>query len=400
MTEIVETIEIIETTETTETTETPSIKFEELGLKESILRGIFGYGFEAPSEIQKKAIPLILAGGDVIAQSQSGTGKTGAFGISVLNAINESQKGCQAMIVVPTRELASQVVGVCKNLGSYTKITPVLCVGGTDIYKCRDQIKSSPSIAIGTPGRLIDMMRRRFVLPKQLKLLVLDEADELMSVSFIDQMKKIVEAMPKEAQICLFSATMPDGALEITKQFMNDPSIILIEPEMLTLEGISQFYIDVGQPKWKFDTFCDIYDMISVSQSIVYVNTKNAAEELSHNLEKNNFTVSVIHSKLPPEEREKIMKEFRNGTTRILISTDLLSRGIDIQQVSIVINYELPHSSNKECYIHRIGRSGRFGRKGVAINIITKRDYRKMEDLEQHYKIRMESLPMEISNLL
>ncbi len=375
-------------------------KFEEFGLNEKVLRGVFGYGFEFPSEIQRKAIPLILKGGDVIAQSQSGTGKTGAFTISVLNTIDVSKKGCQAIIVVPTRELASQIVGVCKNLGTYTGIVPVLCVGGANIYQCREQIKSAPSIAIGTPGRLIDMLQRRFISNRLLKMLVLDEADELLSISFIDQMRTIVNTLPKSAQICLFSATMPDPALEITRDFMNDPEIILVEPEQLTLEGISQFYIDVGQPKWKFETFCDIYDMISVSQSIVYVNTKNAAEELKHNLEKNHFTVSVIHSKLPPTERESIMKQFRNGSTRILISTDLLSRGIDIQQVSIVINYELPHSNNKECYIHRIGRSGRFGRKGVAINFVTKRDNYKLEELEHYYKIRMQQMPMDISALL
>ena len=301
------------------------IRFEDLGLKEKVLRGVFGYGFELPSEIQRKAIPLILTKTDVIAQSQSGTGKTGTFVISVLNRIDENEKGCQAIIVVPTRELATQVVGVCKNLGSYTNINPVLCIGGTNIFECRKQIKSAPSIAIGTPGRLIDMLRRRFISTKKIKILVLDEADELLSLSFVDQMKIIVSGLPKSAQICLFSATMPDPAVEITKKFLHDPEVILIEPEKLTLEGISQFYIDVGQPKWKFETFCDIYDMISVSQSIVYVNTKNAAEELRRNLEKKNFTVSVIHSKLPPVEREKIMKEFRNGSTRILISTDLLS---------------------------------------------------------------------------
>lgn len=376
-------------------------KFDDMGLREDVLRGIYGYGFETPSEIQSKAIPYIIQGKDIIAQSQSGTGKTGTFVIGALNRIDPNIKTCQAIIVVPTRELAVQIVDVCHNLGLYTGTKPVLCVGGSNIQDCRREIVNRPTIIVGTPGRIIDMIQRNYISTNAIKMLILDEADEMLSQSFAKQIRSIVETVPKDAQICLFSATMNDAALSMAKKIdMRNPVVLLIKQEELTLEGIRQYYINVDQERYKFDTFCDIYDMISISQSIVYVNSKKAADEIKHNLEKHKFTVSVIHSQLSPQERAAIMKEFRSGDTRILISTDLLSRGIDIQQVSIVINYDLPHSNNKESYIHRIGRSGRFGRKGVAINLITNRDFYKLEELERYYNTRIETMPANISHLL
>ena len=372
--------------------------FEEMKLKDNLLRGIYSYGFESPSKIQSIAINPMMSGKDIIAQSQSGTGKTGAFVISTLQLIDDKLKGAQALIAVPTRELAFQVYDVCKNLGQYLNIKPVLCVGGLKIQDSKTDLEEGSIIVIGTPGRIIDMIDRKYLSPKLIKLLILDEADEMLSISFLNQIKNIIKYLPKKSQICLFSATMPKEIVELTDQFMNDPQIILIKPEQLSVEGIKQFYINVQYDNWKFDTFCDLYDMISISQSIVYVNTKNKAEGLREKLYDKNFTVSIIHSDMKSEERAAIMTKFRNGGTRILISTDLLSRGIDVQQVSIVINYDLPN--NRECYIHRIGRSGRFGRKGVAINFATKRDMWKIHELQSYYSTQINEMPTNINEFL
>lgn len=372
--------------------------FELMGLKETLLRGIFSYGFEKPSEIQSKAILPVMSGRDIIAQSQSGTGKTGAFVISTLQKIDSNIKSCQAIILVPTRELAMQIREVCYNIGQYTDIRPVLCVGGSNIQESRKELDGSATVVIGTPGRVIDMINRRYLSTKMIKLLLLDEADEMLSPGFSHQIRNVVDLISSSAQICLFSATITDQVMDISKQIMRNPKLILIKQEELTLDGIKQFYINVDYERWKIDTFCDIYDMISISQSIVYVNTKRRADELKDTLQSKQFTVSVIHSELAPHDRSEIMKQFRNGDTRILISTDLLSRGIDIQQVSIVINYDLP--TNKECYIHRIGRSGRFGRKGIAINLVTNRDFYKIEDLQRCYSTVIEPMPNNIDGLL
>lgn len=372
--------------------------FETMDLKENILRGVFSYGFEHPSEIQSKAIVPIISGSDVIAQSQSGTGKTGTFVISTLQRMDETIEGCQAIIVAPTRELAQQIVTVAQSIGSYLNINTVMCVGGSNIQKSRDELKKGNVLVVGTPGRIIDMIDRGYLQTRFVKILVMDEADEMLSSSFLTQIRDIVCKVPTNAQICLFSATMPREVMNITKKFMNDPKIILVKKEQLTLEGIKQFYINVDKDQWKFDTFCDIYDVISVSQSIVYVNSKNRADWLKDQLEQKHFTVSVIHSRMRPIERAGIMRDFRSGSTRVLVSTDLLARGIDVQQVSVVINYDLPN--NKECYLHRIGRSGRFGRKGVAINLVTQHDFWKIEELEKFYSTSVEAMPLNISDYL
>lgn len=376
------------------------IKFEDMGLKENLLRGIFSYGFETPSTIQSSAIPTIMTGSDVIAQSQSGTGKTGAFVISTLNTIDDTVNGCQAMIVAPTRELAFQIAEVCKSLGQYMNITVVECVGGVNIHQCKDKLEKGCSIVIGTPGRIIDMVERGYLSTNKLRIFILDEADEMLSNSFMNQVRTIIVELTDKTQICLFSATIPAPVLDLSKKFMDNPKQILVTQEQLTLEGIKQFYINVEQERYKFDTFCDLYNHISVSQSIIYVNKKERADELKDKLERENYTVSVIHGKLTGSERSDIMKEFRNGKTRILISTDLLSRGIDIQQVSVVINYDVPHMNNKESYIHRIGRSGRYGRKGVAINFITNRDGFKIRELEKFYQTEIIPMPDNIDQII
>lgn len=372
--------------------------FEEMNLKENLLRGIYGYGFEKPSEIQSKAIVQVATGRDIIAQAQSGTGKTGTFVISTLQQIDDTVEGCQAIILAPVRELAFQIGEVAKSIGNYLNIKPVVCVGGSNIYDARRELSEGTTIVVGTPGRVIDMIERGFLSTRMLRMMVLDEADEMLSSSFLTQIKKIIMEVPETTQVCLFSATMPQEVLEITKHFMENPVNILVQQDQLTLDGISQFYVDVGQEKWKFETFCDLYELISISQSMVYVNTKHKADWMRDTLEERKFTVSVIHSGMTPAERTAIMKQFRNGDTRILISTDMLSRGIDVQQVSIVINYDVPN--NRESYLHRIGRSGRFGRKGVAINLVSRQDFWKIDELKKFYSTNIEPLPEEINSFL
>lgn len=388
----------IEAKESLKTEEKLLSSFDDMNLKDKLLRGIYGYGFEKPSLIQSKAIVLMAEGHDIIAQSQSGTGKTGAFTIGTLQRMDEKVNGTQAIIVAHTRELAQQIYSVCKNIGQYLNALPVLCIGGIDIRQTKTELDNGSTIAIGTPGRIIDLIKRRFLSTRLLRIIVIDEADEMLSYSFQDQIKTIVNSVPETTQICLFSATIPDQMLDVTQKFMRDPKTILIEKENLTLDGIKQFYVDVLNDLWKFETFCDLFEIISVSQTIVYVNSIKRGDDLKAELKKKNFTVSLLHSNMDANERSAIMKEFRSGRTRILISTDLLSRGIDIQQISIVINYDIP--KNKDCYLHRIGRSGRFGRKGVAINLVSRYEERLLTEIMKHYDTKIEAMPKNIQTYL
>ena len=343
--------------------------FEDLGLKDNLLRGIYAMGYEKPSAIQQKAIKPFLEGGDLIAQAQSGTGKTATFVISVLNSIVED-RGTQAIIIAHTRELALQIHTVTLALNQYLNYNVLLLTGGTSVNQNIDDLRRNPHILIGTPGRILDMLNKRKVNCRNMKYIVVDEADELLSSGFINQIYDIFRFLrDTDLQVSLYSATMPREFFDISKKIMRDPKKILVKTEQLTLEGIKQFYINVERNEFKFDTLGDLYDLISVAQSIIYCNSKKMVNELTYNLTSKNYTVASIHSDMTQEERSRIVKEFRNGESRILISTDLLSRGIDVQQVSVVINYDVPSSIDN--YIHRIGRSGRFGRKGVAINLIT-----------------------------
>lgn len=378
-----------------------TMSFDKMGLKENLLRGVYSYGFENPSQIQSKTIPLIAKGVDLIAQSQSGTGKTGAFTIGLLERIDDRVQGCQGIILAHTKELAQQIYEVCKHISQYTQIKTVLCIGGQDILQSKAELESGSIVVIGTPGRVIDLIKRKYLSTRLLRIFVTDEADEMFSVSFQEQLKTILNLIPNDTQICLFSATIPAQILDLTTNFMRNPEYVLMETENLTLDGIKQFMINLENEMWKFETFCDLYNIISVSQTIVYVNSIRKGVELKKQLENKHFTVSLIHSDMTVPERVSIMKEFRNGSTRILISTDLLARGIDIQQISVVINYDFPRGENgKENYLHRIGRSGRFGRKGVAINFITKNDEKNLADLQNHYKITIEPMPQQIQQFL
>ena len=368
------------------------VEFDDFNLKICVLRGILSYGFERPSPIQKKSILPMINGKDIIAQSQSGTGKTGAFVISILQKVDEEIGGCQAIIVSHTRELARQSTKVCENLGTYTKIEIVSCIGGTNIQESRQKLSSNcASIVVGTPGRIVDMIKRKYLHTNYVHVLVLDEADELLQRNFQEQIKDIITSLSKQTQICLFSATMPKEIIDLTEQFMSDPVKILIKREKLTLEGIKQYYVNVKKNYWKFPTICDLYKYISINQSIIYVNTIGSVSWLKEKLIEKNFTVSTIHGKMTSDERIKVMSDFKNGKSRVLISTDLLARGIDVHNVAMVINYDLPRDI--ECYLHRIGRSGRYGKKGISISFITENDYHMLRNIETFYATKIDPMP-------
>lgn len=372
--------------------------FDELNLKPNIVRGIFGYGYETPSAIQQRAILPITEGRDVLAQAQSGTGKTATFTISALQRIDENEKATQALILAPTRELALQIQNVITHIGLYLNVTVHASIGGTSTLDDIEAFKSGVQIVVGTPGRVYDMIERGSFKTDKVKMFILDEADEMLSSGFKEQIYNIFRLLPETTQVVLLSATMPQDVLEVTTKFMNNPVRILVKKDELTLEGIKQFYINVEQENFKFDCLCDLYDSISVTQTVIFCNTRSKVEMLTTRLKGENFTVSAIHADLPQSERDTIMNEFRSGSSRILISTDLLARGIDVQQVSLVINYDLP--ANKENYIHRIGRGGRFGRKGVAINFVTDQDVGMMREIEKFYSTQIEEMPADVGTLL
>lgn len=372
--------------------------FDDLNLNDKLLRGIFSYGFENPSPIQYNSIPIINEGKDLIAQAQSGTGKTGSFAMGVLNNIDVDLKNTQSIVISPTHELANQTFNVFKNLSQYMDVSLIKMIGKTSIKESIEQLKSSPQIIIGTPGRILDMINRRHLFTNKLKLLIFDEADEILSLGFRDTIYNLVSFIPKETQICLFSATMPNDILELSERFMNNPSSILVKNDELSLDGIVQFYIKLDNNDMKYDVLKDIYNTFNISQCIIYVNSKMRMININDNLIYDGFPSACIHGDLSSNERSEILDKFKSGGLRILLSTDLLSRGIDIQQLSLVINYDLP--VNMETYIHRIGRSGRYGRKGLSINFLTNRDDEKFENLKKHYNIEINEMPQNMNDYL
>jgi len=372
--------------------------FDDMNLKEELLRGIYAYGFERPSAIQQRAILPCIKEHDVIAQAQSGTGKTATFSISILQRIDTTVRECQALILAPTRELATQIQKVVINLGEFLNADCHACIGGTNVREDMRKLESGAHVVVGTPGRVYDMISRKVLRTSRIKMFVLDEADEMLSRGFKDQIHDVFKNLPPDVQVVLLSATMPPDVLEVSKSFMRNPARILVKKEELTLEGIKQFYVNVKHEEWKVGTLCDIYETLSVTQAVIFCNTRRKVDQLTEDLTNKHFTVSSLHGDMEQRERELIMKQFRTGSSRVLITTDILARGIDVQQISLVINYDLP--SNRENYIHRIGRGGRFGRKGVAINFITEDDKRALNDIEQFYNTTIDEMPADVANLL
>ncbi|KAM0850153.1 hypothetical protein ACQ4PT_014015 [Festuca glaucescens] len=372
--------------------------FDAMGIRDELLRGIYGYGFEKPSAIQQRAVLPIITGRDVIAQAQSGTGKTSMISLSVCQIVDTSVREVQALILSPTRELATQTERVMQAVGQFMSVDVHACVGGKSIGEDIRKLEAGVQVVSGTPGRVCDMIKRRTLRTRAIKILILDEADEMLSRGFKDQIYDVYRYLPPELQVVLISATLPHDILEITSKFMTDPVRILVKRDELTLEGIKQFFVAVEKEEWKFDTLCDLYDTLTITQAVIFCNTKRKVDWLTERMRTNNFTVSAMHGDMPQKERDAIMSEFRGGSTRVLITTDVWARGLDVQQVSLVINYDLPN--NRELYIHRIGRSGRFGRKGVAINFVRKDDIRILRDIEQYYSTQIDEMPMNVADLI
>jgi len=372
--------------------------FDDMNLKEELLRGIYAYGFEKPSAIQQRAIVPCIKGMDVIAQAQSGTGKTATFSIAILEKIDTSLRETQALILAPTRELAQQIQKVVMSLGDYMGAQCHACIGGTSVKEDMRKLDHGQHIVVGTPGRVFDMISRKVLRTADIKQFVLDEADEMLSRGFKDQIYDVFRHLNQEIQVILLSATMPAEVLEVTTRFMREPVRILVKKEELTLEGIRQFYISVEREEWKLDTLCDLYETLTITQAVIFCNTRRKVDWLTEKMHQRDFTVSAMHGDMDQKERDVIMREFRSGSSRVLITTDLLARGIDVQQVSLVINYDLP--TNRENYIHRIGRGGRFGRKGVAINFVTDEDKRALQDIEKFYNTQIDEMPMNVADLI
>jgi translation initiation factor 4A len=366
--------------------------WEDCVKNEDLLRGIYAYGFENPSPIQAKAIYPMTCKRDVIAQAQSGTGKTGAFTIGSLSLIDPALNKTQAILMAPTHELASQTTVVCNSISSHMNICVKKFVGGTPVMEDRRSIdEQTPHVVVGCPGRIFDLIRRGFIDARNVQIFVVDEADEMLSKGFKDQIQSIFQWLPNDVQVGIFSATLTREVMELTPKFMRDPVEITMTADKLTLEGIRQYYIACDYDDDKFDALKKLFRLISINQCIIYCNSVNRVSQLCQAMHSEGFAVDCIHRNMSKVEREDAFRNFRSGRTRFLVSSNITARGIDVQQVSVVINFDItpdPHT-----YLHRIGRSGRWGRKGTAINFITQRDTRIMRDIENYYSIRIEPLP-------
>jgi translation initiation factor 4A len=354
--------------------------WDELEISGNILRGIYAYGFEKPSPIQQKAIKPIIMGKDIIAQAQSGTGKTATFSIGALSMINMDKNETQVLILSPTRELTTQTAKVISSIGSLMESSKketlrVQTVFGGSSYEEYSGFsnKNTPHVICGCPGRVYDMLRRDKLSIKTIRLVILDEADEMLSSGFKDQIYNIFQYF--------------------IEKIMRDPVKICVKAEMLTLEGIGQFYIAVDDDRQKYETLKHIFSYLSMSQCIIYCNSVKRVCDLYEAMREDEFPVCCIHSNMDFSTRSSSFNQFKNGSSRVLISSNVTARGIDIQQVGVVINFDLPKDIHT--YLHRIGRSGRWGRKGTGINFITRRDIGKMKEIERHYATEIRELPID-----
>jgi len=380
--------------------------FDDMGLKEDLLRGIYSYGFESPSLIQQQSIrPLASGQYDLIAQAQSGTGKTAAFCTGVLQSIDTTIHACQAIILSPTRELAKQSAAVGEALGRYMNASVLACVGGASMREQASALRRGIHLVIGTPGRILDLITRGIMPVECINVLVLDEADQMLvdgDRGFRDAVYDVLKELPRSVKIGLFSATLPPEALELASEWMPNPLKVIVKKEEITLAGIRCFYVYCGnRDEDKLPTLLDLYDQLSITQAVIFCNFKRKVEWLAKELNDHDFTCSSIHSDLSQEERTEVIDRFRSGATRVLIATDVLARGIDVQQVNLVINYDLPAGPGGTAnYIHRVGRSGRFGRKGSAINLLAgTQDVAALRVIEQYYATAIDELPRDLSLL-
>jgi ATP-dependent RNA helicase len=381
--------------------------FDTMGLSDELLHGVYANGFDKPSKIQRIAITPMRDHRDILAQSQSGTGKTGTFTIGALACIDPRNLSPQVLVLEPTRELAQQTEKVARALGTFLKVSDkdeglkVLCAtGGIPVAQDQRLLRAGAQFVVGTPGRIFDLIRRGDLKLRNMKYLILDEADQLFDDLFLEQIEHILRIgeFGDGTRLAMFSATMPEAVLHLADKYLIKPVKILLPAEEVRLEGIKQYHISMDREEWKFDTFVDIFKHITVNQAIVFVNKRGKAETLTKRMLDEGYTLEYIHGEMEVAERKKRLDDFRNGNVRILVATDVLARGIDVQTVSVVINYEMP--PNRENYFHRIGRCGRYGRKGVSINLIAgSEELAMMNDIEKHYSITIPLLPEDLTIL-
>ena len=368
------------------------MKFDELNIDERILRAVEDMGFEETSPIQTQAIPAVLEGIDVIGQAQTGTGKTAAYSIPMLQKINPDVKKPQAIVLCPTRELAVQVAEEIRKLAKYMSDIKVLPVyGGQEIVRQIKSLKSGVQIIVGTPGRVMDHMRRKTVKFDSVSMVILDEADEMLDMGFRDDMETILTETPEERQTVLFSATMPKPIMEIARKFQKDAKIIKVVRKELTVSNIDQFYYEV-RPKNKTEILSRLIDIYNPKLSVVFCNTKRQVDELISELKGRGYFADGIHGDMKQQQRDRVMDDFRSGKTEILIATDVAARGIDVDGVDIVFNYDLPQ--DEEYYVHRIGRTGRAGKSGLALSFISGREVYKLKDIERYCKTKILAKPI------
>jgi superfamily II DNA/RNA helicase len=375
------------------------LAWDDLEIDPNLLRGIYAYGFEKPSPIQQKAIKPLILKKDIVAQAQSGTGKTATFTIGALANVDITDNNTQILVLSPTKELTTQTAKVFAGLGGMLDGLRIKTVYGGSAFEESSSFsnKTVPHVICGCPGRVYDMMRRDKINSRKIKLVILDEADEMLSSGFKDQVYNIFQNFSSNIQVALFSATMPDGINTIISKIMRDPVKISVKREALTLEGIKQYYVAIDDDHQKYATLKDLFSYLSISQCIIYCNSIKRVQDLYEAMKDDEFPVCRIHGNMEKTDRESAFNDFKSGGSRVLISSNVTARGIDIQQVSIVINFDLPKCVHT--YLHRIGRSGRWGRKGVGINFITRRDVTKIKTIEEHYSTQISEMPADFGFL-
>ena len=369
-----------------------TIRFDELNLDAKILRAVTDMGFEAASPIQAKAIPLEIEGKDIIGQAQTGTGKTAAFGIPLLQKIDPKNKKLQAVVLCPTRELAIQVADEIRSLAKYMhgiKVLPIY--GGQEIVKQIRSLKDGVQVIIGTPGRVMDHMRRKTIKFGQVHTVVLDEADEMLNMGFLEDMETILSELPEERQTVMFSATMPAAIAEIAKKFQKEPEIVKVVKKDLTVPKVTQYYYEV-KPKNKIEVMCRLLDMYAPKLSVVFCNTKRQVDELVLALQGRGYFAEGLHGDLKQVQRDRVMNGFRKGRTDILVATDVAARGIDVDDVEAVFNYDIPQ--DEEYYVHRIGRTGRAGREGKAFSLVVGKEVYKLRVIQRYCKTKIVPQPI------
>lgn len=378
-------------------------RFDDFPLADPVLQGIYSHGFEQPSQVQQKGIMPILNGRDLICQFPSGSGKSGTFLIGMMGRIDWSNPALQGIVVAPTRELARQIYDVAVSLSRHIEGARLyLAIGGSTMIRkyetSRQEVVPAAHIVIGCPGRLIDFITRGHFRLDQLKVLCFDEADEMFSMGFREQVRSIIQMAAATAQLLLFSATIPEELVEMIreKNIMNNPVKILIKTDNVKLDGIKQYFVTVSD-RQKYETLLELFRDLNISQAIIYCNSKERVEWLVSNLLAANFPIDCIYSSMTQEQRNEVIRKFRAGEVRLLIATDIIARGLDVQQVSVVINYDFP--KDPETYIHRSGRSGRYGKKGLCINFVDRRDMIYMRTTQQQYHLNIEPLRADIVGL-